>query len=121
MAAPSSVEEYLAGLPAEQRAALQNLRKTIKAAAPDATETIAYQMPAFKVNGRLVVSFAAFKDHCSLFPMSYQVIRDHADALKPYLAQKATLHFQPNKPIPAGLVKMIVTARLEENEARRRR
>ena len=53
--------------------------------------------------------------------MSYQVIRDHADELKPYLAQKATLHFQPNKPIPAALVKKIVTARLEENEARRRR
>jgi uncharacterized protein YdhG (YjbR/CyaY superfamily) len=121
MAVPTTVEEYLAGLPAEQRAALEKLRRAIKAAAPEATETIAYQMPAFKVNGRLVVSFAAFKDHLSLFPMSYKVIRDHAEALKPYLAQKASLHFQSHKPIPAALVKEIVKARLEENETRRRR
>jgi uncharacterized protein YdhG (YjbR/CyaY superfamily) len=121
MAAPTSVEEYLAALPADQRAALEKLRKTIKAAAPDAAETIAYQMPAIRVHGRLVVSYAAFKDHCSLFPMSYKVIRDHADALKPYLAEKSALHFTPAKPIPAALVRKIVKARLEENAARRRR
>lgn len=121
MAAPTSVEEYLAALPADQRAALEKLRKTIKAAAPEAAETIAYQMPAIRVDGRLVVSYAAFKDHCSLFPMSYQVIRGNADELKPYLAAKSALHFTPDKPLPAALVRKIVKARLEENAARRRR
>jgi uncharacterized protein YdhG (YjbR/CyaY superfamily) len=121
MATPTSVEEYLAALPAGQRAALEKLRKMIKAAAPEATETIAYQMPAIRVDGRLVVSYAAFKDHCSLFPMSYQVIRDNADALKPYLAAKSALHFTTDKPLPAALVKKIVEARLQENAVRRRR
>jgi uncharacterized protein YdhG (YjbR/CyaY superfamily) len=67
MAAPTSVEEYLAALPEEPRAALEKLRKAIKAAAPEATETISYQMPAFKAHGRFVVWYAAFKDHYSLF------------------------------------------------------
>ena len=65
MATPTSVEDYLAALPEEPRTALEKLRKTIKAAAPDATETISYQMPAFKDHGRFLVSYAAFKDHCS--------------------------------------------------------
>jgi len=121
MAAPTSVEEYLARLPESQRAALEKLRKAIKAAAPEATETIAYQMPAFMERGRLLVSYAAFTDHCSLFPMSYKVIRDHAEALKPFLKVKATLHFQPDRPIPDALVRKIVKARIEENAARRRR
>lgn len=63
MAAPTSVEEYLSALPEESRTAPENLRKTIKAAAPEATETIAYAMPAFRDRGRLLVSYAAFKNH----------------------------------------------------------
>jgi uncharacterized protein YdhG (YjbR/CyaY superfamily) len=70
MAAPTSVEGYLAALPEEQRDALEKLRKTIRVAAPTATETISYQMPAFKQDGRFLVSYAAFKDHCSLYPAS---------------------------------------------------
>ena len=69
----------------------------------------------------MLVSYAAFTDHCSLFPMSYKVIRDHAEALKPFLKVKATLHFQPDRPIPDALVRKIVKARIEENAARRRR
>jgi len=68
MVAPSSVEDYLAALP-KGRVPLEKLRKTIKAAAPEATETIAYQMPVFKDHGRFLVSYAAFKDHYSLFPL----------------------------------------------------
>jgi uncharacterized protein YdhG (YjbR/CyaY superfamily) len=108
-------------VPKEQRAALEKVRKTILSAAPGAEETIAYQMPAVRVDGRLVVSYAAFKDHCSLFPMSYRALRENADALKPYLAEKSTLHFTPDKPIPAALVRKIVKARLEENAAARKR
>jgi uncharacterized protein YdhG (YjbR/CyaY superfamily) len=121
MVAPTSVEDYLASLPAGSRAALEKLRKTIKAAAPEATETISYQMPAFKDGGRPLVSYAAFKDHCSLFPMSTKVIEGHLDELKPYFSGKGTIRFTPDKPLPAALVKKIVKARIEENAARRRR
>jgi len=70
MATPNSIEEYLAALPEEQRAALAKLRKTISAAAPKATEKISYAMPAFEQDGRFLVSYAAFKDHCSFYPAS---------------------------------------------------
>ena len=121
MAAPTSVEDYLAALPEESRAALEKLRKTIQAAAPQATETISYQMPAFKDHGRLLVSYAAFKDHCSLFPMSGKVIEDHREELEPYYTRKGTIRFHADKPLPAALVTKIVQARIEENAARSRR
>ena len=121
MAAPASVEEYLATLPEGSRAALEELRKTIRAAAPDATETISYQMPAFKDHGRLLVSYAAFKDHCSLFPMSVKVIEAHREELEPYHTGKGTIRFHADKPLPAGLVRTLVRARIEENAARGRR
>ncbi len=121
MAGPSSVEDYLAALPEEPRAALEKLRKTIKVAAPEATETISYQMPAFKDQGRFLVSFAAFKDHCSLFPASEAVMEAYGEELKSYFSGKGTLRFTADKPIPAALVKKIVKARLEENERLRGR
>jgi uncharacterized protein YdhG (YjbR/CyaY superfamily) len=121
MAAPTSVEDYLAGLPEGPRAALERLRKTIRAAAPHATETISYQMPAFKHEGRFLVSYAAFKDHCSLFPASKKVLEAHGEALKPYFWGKGTLRFTVDKPIPAALVKRIVKTRIEENAALRSR
>ncbi|HEX9257326.1 MAG TPA: DUF1801 domain-containing protein [Actinomycetota bacterium] len=120
MAAPTSVEDYLAALPEEQRIALEKVRKTIKAAAPKATETISYQMPAFKQDGRFLVSYAAFKDHCSLYPASSAVMETLGDELKPYFSGKGTLRFQADEPIPAALVKKIVKLRLEENAARSR-
>ena len=119
MAAPTNVEEYLAALPEGSRAALTKIRETIKAAAPEATETISYQMPAFKHHGRFLVSYAAFKDHCSFFPASNAVMRALGKELKPYFSGKGTLRFTAEKPIPAALVKKIVKARLEENAARR--
>ena len=121
MAAPTSVEDYLAALPEASPAALEKLRKTIKAAAPDATETISYQIPTFTDHGRSLVSYAAFKDHCSLFPASQAVKDALGDELKPYVTGKATIRFHPDKPLPDALVKRIVKARIEENAARRRR
>jgi uncharacterized protein YdhG (YjbR/CyaY superfamily) len=121
MAAPLEVEDYLAALPDGQRVALEQLRETIKAAAPDATEAISYQMPAFKDHGRSLVAYAAFKDHCSFFPMSTKVIEAHKEELEPFLAGKATIRFHADRPLPAALVKKLVKARLEENAARRRR
>ena len=100
MAQPSTVEEYLGALPAEQRDALEGLRRTIRAAAPAATETISYQMPAFRDVDRLLVSYAAFKDHCSLFPMSLKVIADHREELQGHLAGRGTIRFRPERPLP---------------------
>src|SRR6266516_4084892 len=108
MPVPTSVEEYLAALPPESRAVLEALRTTIKAAAPDATETISYQMPAFTQDGRFLVSYAAFKDHCSLFPASGKVLEAHGEELKPYFSGRGTLRFTVDKPIPAALVEKIV-------------
>jgi uncharacterized protein YdhG (YjbR/CyaY superfamily) len=121
MAAPTSVEDYLAALPEASRATLEKLRATIKAVAPEATETISYQMPTFKDHGRFLVSYAAFKDHCSLFPASGKVLEAHGEELKPYFSGKGTLRFTADKPIPAALVKKIVKTRIEENAALKRR
>ncbi len=116
MAGPTDVDDYLAALGDDQRAALEKLRKTIKAAAPNSVETISYQMPAFKLEGRFLVSYAAFKDHCSLFPGT--VVPDElGDEVKPFVAGKGTLRFTPEKPIPAALVKNIVKTRVREIEA----
>jgi uncharacterized protein YdhG (YjbR/CyaY superfamily) len=119
--APASVDDYLRALPDESRAALEKLRKTIKAAAPEATETISYQMPAFKDNGRFLVSYAAFKDHCSLFPASTAVMEALGEELKTYFSGKGTIRFTADKPLPSALVKKIVKARLGENAAARLR
>jgi uncharacterized protein YdhG (YjbR/CyaY superfamily) len=119
MATPTSVEDYLAAIPEAQRAVLQELRETIRAAAPEATETISYQMPTFKQGGRFLVSYAAFKDHCSLFPASAAVLEAHGEELRPYFSGKGTLRFTTDRPIPAALVTKIVRTRLEEDAARR--
>jgi uncharacterized protein YdhG (YjbR/CyaY superfamily) len=120
MAIPRSVDAYLAGLPEDQRAVLETIRKAITAAAPGATEVISYQMPAYKLDGRFLVSFAAFKNHCSLFPASGAVREVLGKELEPYFSGKGTLRFTVDKPIPAALVKKIVKTRIEENAAAKR-
>jgi len=119
MAGPSTVDEYLAGLPSDRRAGVETLRRTVNAAAPDATETIAYQMPALRSHGgQFLVSYAAYKRHYSLFPASGAVIEALGDELAPYLAGKGTIQFPASRPIPVELVTRIVQVRLTENEAR---
>ena len=114
MAEPRSIDEYLAGLPEDQRVALEELRQTIHTAAPDAIETISYQMPTFKLNGRFLVSFAGFKNHCSFFPASRKVMAELAGELGPYFSGKGTLRFMVDDPIPAALVRKIVRTRIRE-------
>jgi uncharacterized protein YdhG (YjbR/CyaY superfamily) len=114
MAGPTSVEEYLAALPETPRAALEKLRQTIKAAAPEATETITYQMPTFKLDGRFLVSYAAFKEHCSLFPASAKVLEACGEELKPHFSGKGTIRFTADKPLSSALVRKIVETRIEE-------
>src|SRR5260370_38328059 len=110
------VDEYLAGVPKEARVTLEKLRKTIKAAAPMASEVISYQMPMYKHHG-MVAGFAAFKNHCSLFPGA-AVMDAHEEELKRYDTSKGTIRFPAGKPLPAALVKKLVKARIAENEAR---
>ena len=119
MAKPSSVEEYLSQVPEDQRAVLEKLRETIRAAAPDTTETISYQMPTFKYRGRALVGIAAFKNHCSVFPYSDTVFVSLKEELKLYdTSGKGTIRFAPDKPLPAAVVKKIVKARIAEIEER---
>ena len=114
-----NVDEYLAGVPEKARATLEKLRKTIKAAAPMASEGISYQMPMYKHHG-MVVGFAAFKNHCSIFPGA-AVMDAYKEELKPYDTSKGTIRFPIDKPLPATLVKKLVRARIKENEARANR
>lgn len=112
------VDKYLASVPEEKRATLEKLRRTIRTVVPEAEEVMWYQIPTFKFEGRPLVSFAAFKNHCSLFPMSMAIIRAHEDELKSYLTSKGTVRFTSDRPLPAALVKKIVRARIKENQAR---
>jgi uncharacterized protein YdhG (YjbR/CyaY superfamily) len=114
MARPASVEAYLAALPDAQRAVLERLRATILAAAPGAEESIAYDMPALRMGGKFLVSYAAYSRHFSLFPASGVVMAACGDELRPYVTGKATIQFTMRKPLPDDLVTRIVTARVEE-------
>ncbi len=113
---PKTVDEYLAGLPDEVRAVLAQLRKIIQSTAPKAEEAISYGMPGYKYYGALVY-FAAFKNHCSFFPGSSQVIKLFEE-LKSFKTAKGTIQFTIDKPLPATIIKRIVKARMKENEAR---
>jgi uncharacterized protein YdhG (YjbR/CyaY superfamily) len=109
------IDAYLAGIPRMERAVLEKLRATIRSAAPKAIEVISYGIPSFKHHGYLV-GFAAFKAHCSFFPGAY--VSAHKKELQSYDLGKGTIHFTPEHPLPAALVKKIVRARVRENEAR---
>lgn len=121
MAAPASVEAYLAEVPEPMRGALEHLRATIRAAAPDATESIYYQMPAFRLDGRALVSYAAFLDHYSLFPLGSAVLDALGEEVAPYRTGKGTLQFRLDEPLPEALVGKIVRARLGELARRKGR
>jgi uncharacterized protein YdhG (YjbR/CyaY superfamily) len=115
---PRDVDEYLARVPDDVRAMAEQLRSVIKAAAPQAEEVISYQIPTYKLDGHLV-AFGAWKNHCSLYVMSNAVLDSYKRELKPYAAEKSTLHFAIGEPVPVGLVQMLVKERLAENRAAR--
>jgi uncharacterized protein YdhG (YjbR/CyaY superfamily) len=117
MPAPTTVDEYLAALPADRRGPMADLRRTIRSAAPNATEVITYKMPGFKLNGRFLVSYDAFKHHYSLFPSTDPIIDALGDRVRPYLAGKGTLRFPADQPLPLDLIAEIVKIRVEENRA----
>jgi uncharacterized protein YdhG (YjbR/CyaY superfamily) len=113
----ADIDAYLAGLPADKRAALQKLRKDIKAAAPRAEEGLSYGLPGFRLDGRPLACFAAAANHCSLHPMSAAVIRAHAADLAGYETSKGTIRFPAGKPLPSTLVRKIVKTRMAELQA----
>lgn len=114
------VEEYLAGVPEPARGTLNRVRAAIRSAAPEATEAISYRIPTFKYKGPLV-GFAAFSNHCSLFPMNPAVIEAFKNELKDFDTSKGTIRFPVDKPLPAALVKKLVKARIAENEYKNQR
>jgi len=119
-AAPKNVDEYLAGVAEPARAMVMRMRSAIRSAVPrEATETISYKMPAFK-HGKVLVWFAAFSNHCSLFPTA-AVIEAFKDELKGFTVSKGTIRFPLDKPLPVALIKKLVKARVEQSEGKRRR
>jgi uncharacterized protein YdhG (YjbR/CyaY superfamily) len=118
--APKNIDEYLAGVPEPARSTLNEMRAAIRSAVPaEATETISYRMPAFKHKG-VLVWFAAFSNHCSLFPTA-SVIEAFKNELKGFSTSKGTIHFPTNKPLPIALVKKLVKARVAQIESKKRR
>jgi uncharacterized protein YdhG (YjbR/CyaY superfamily) len=114
-AAPKNIDEYLAGVPEPARTTLEKMRTTIQTALPSqATETISYGIPAFKLK-KILVYFAAFTNHCSLFPTA-AIIEEFKDDLAGYTISKGTVQFPTNKPMPAALVKKMVRARVAQHD-----
>ena len=117
---PKEIDEYLAGVPEPARTTLSKVRATIRSVVPpEATEAISYRIPTFKYKGSLL-AFAAFKNHCSLFPMSMAVIAALKNELKGYQTFKGTIHFPLDKPLAAPLLKKLVKMRIAQNEERDR-
>jgi uncharacterized protein YdhG (YjbR/CyaY superfamily) len=118
---PKNVDEYLARVPEPARSTLSKVRAAIRSAVPPgATEAIGYRIPTFRYKEALL-GFAAFSDHCSLFPMSRAVMAAFKNELKVFSTSKGTIHFPVDKPLPAALVKKLVKARIAENELKKQR
>jgi uncharacterized protein YdhG (YjbR/CyaY superfamily) len=116
---PKNVDEYLARVSEPARSTLNRLRAVIRSAVPpDATETISYRIPAFRYK-EVLVWFAAFSDHCSLFPTA-SVIETFKNELEGFSRSKGTIHFPTDKPLPAPLIKKLVKARVAHVESKKR-
>jgi uncharacterized protein YdhG (YjbR/CyaY superfamily) len=112
------VDAYLRGLDEPKRSTLQTLRRTILEIVPEAEQVISYRVPAFRVGGKTVAGFAAFKDHLSYLPFSGSVLRQLADELDGYTMTKSALHFPVDRPLPKALVKKLIRVRLAELDRR---
>ena len=110
----AEVDAFLAALPEEDRTALEGLRRTISAAAPEAVESINYGVPAFKYRGRPFVSFGAGKNHCAFYVQSPAVMDAHQEELVAYDTSKGTVRFASDNPLPDALVTKLVQARIAE-------
>ena len=113
----ATVDEYLSRLSGDRRAALEKLRRAIKAAAPRAEECISYQLPAFRLDGRMLVWYGAGAKHLSFYPGA--IVEAHKADLTQYETSKGTIRFQPDAPLPSALVRKLVKARIGANAARK--
>jgi len=110
-----SIDDYLAPLSADKRAALQKLRRSIRSVVPKAEETLSYGIPAFRVNGKVVAWFGAAKNHCSMYPGTS--LKGFEEELRDYDVSKGTIRFPPERPLPATLVRRLVKSRIARNAA----
>ena len=108
-------DEYLAAVSDDKRAALEELRRTIREAAPGAVECISYGLPAFRLDGKNLVAYGAAAKHCALYPMSAAMVECFGEELKDYSTSKGTIRFQVEDPLPASLVRKLILARIAEN------
>ena len=118
---PKTIDEYLAGVDADHRDALQRLRERIHTVSPTAEECISYGIPAFRLNGRSLVFFGAGANHCAFYPGSSNTLKKFRNELRNFQTSKGTLRFSPDKPVPVALVKKLLKARIAENNARANR
>jgi uncharacterized protein YdhG (YjbR/CyaY superfamily) len=114
LVAPNEIDRYLAGLDEPQRSTLEALRRSIMEVVPGAEQCMSYGMPAFKVQGKTVAGFAAFKNHLSYLPHSGSVLARLTDDIEAYESSKGSLKFAVNKPLPKRLVKKLIHARMQE-------
>lgn len=110
----AEIDEYLAGLPTEKRAALEHLRTSILAVVPDAEQCLSYSMPGFRVQGQVVAGFAAFKNHLSYFPHSGSVRDALGDELAGYAGSKGTVQFPIDEPLPDHLVRRLIETKMNQ-------
>jgi uncharacterized protein YdhG (YjbR/CyaY superfamily) len=120
MTARDDIDAILGALPPDKRDALQALRETIAAAAPEAEEGISYALPAFRYRGRPLVSYGAASKHCAFYVMSPAVLEAHEALLAGFDTSKGTIRFRPDTPLPDDLVHTLVRARIAEIDAARR-
>ena len=116
----AEIDEYLRGVDEPKRSTLQALRHTILEIVPDAEQVISYRVPAFRVGGKIVAGFAAFKDHLSYLPFSGSVLGQLDDELRGYTMTKSALHFPVDRPLSKTLVKKLIAVRLAEMSQRSR-
>jgi uncharacterized protein YdhG (YjbR/CyaY superfamily) len=117
---PKTIDDYLSTLSNEKRAALEKLRRDIKSAAPRAEECISYQLPSFRLDGKMLASFGAWTDHCAFYPGAFP-IEDNKKELKAYQTSKGTIQFPADKPLPATLVRKLIKSAISERAAKQLR
>ena len=118
---PTTIDEYLKDVKPDQRRALEKLRETIRAVAPKAEECISYGISAFRLNGRALVFFGAWANHCAFYPGSSATLKKFRNELKGFQISKGTIRFSSDRPLPVALVKRLVKARMAENQQALRR
>jgi uncharacterized protein YdhG (YjbR/CyaY superfamily) len=119
MATDPRVDGYLAGLPQAQRDLLQHVREQVRRVVPEAEETISYAMPAFRYDGRFLLSYAGWKRHCSLYPLTDSFRGGHRAALEGYGGTKGSIHFTPERPLPDPVLDELIRARVADLEGGR--